>query len=439
MNILSIISIVIYTSFCIGAVQMLTAERKSVLNISASIVLLSLGWWSFCNSYFFASATSEQALFWHKLGSIGWCGFVAFTAYYFYALTNYNQKIMAWWKQILFFIPAVILIIRNLSGTTTSLAQRIIPSINGWGWTYENSIDSFWLWAYLIYVVVYFGIAFYLLYQWGKLVKHKMKREMAIRFIVLDVLTIFFGVVTDVILPLTWPSIPAMASIGTAFFGIGYFAVIYRQDVFNINLVISSDDILQVSNNSIFVIDENKEILKYNNAVTHLLDYNKWELIGTDFMKLIIGTLDFSQLDSNEDLINTEVKMQCKKGRIKDVLISASIAKDQRHNFLCVIISCQDVSKQKRTQAELEIEREKYHRLANDYQRLAYYDPLTNLPNRRQFFDVLMNFEQMYQKEKKDFAVFVLDLDNFKLINDTYGHAVGDELLKATAKKLQIC
>ncbi|MEG2377349.1 MAG: diguanylate cyclase [Clostridia bacterium] len=439
MNVLSALSIIIFTSFFIGAWNVMTAERKSVLNISACAVLLSLGWWSFCNAFFFAAVTREEAWFWHKLGAIGWCSFAALTAYYFFALINSDKRTIAWWKKLLFFLPAIVLMVKNLLGETTSLAENLIQSINGWGWTYVNSLDSFWLWAFLIYVMLYFGVALHFLYKWSKASNHKMKKEMAIGLIVIDIITISFGVITDVILPLTYPIVPALASVGTAFFGLGYFLIIYRHDVFNINLLISSDDILQISNNSIFVMDENREILKCNNAVESLLGYNKNELIGVDFMSLAVEKMAFNQLYFDGNLINDEAKLRCKNGAVKDVLVSASIAKDKHHSFLCVIISCQDVSKQKKIQGELEIEREKYKKLADDYQKLADYDPLTNLPNRRRFFDVLKDFEKCYREEKMDFAVIFMDLDNFKHTNDIYGHEGGDEFLKATANKLKSC
>ncbi|MEG1989345.1 MAG: sensor domain-containing diguanylate cyclase, partial [Oscillibacter sp.] len=306
-------------------------------------------------------------------------------------------------------------------------------------WTYQNSVTSFWLWAYLCYVAVYFGFAFYLLYQWSKSVKHKMKREMALWFIALDAITILCGVVTDVILPLTTPVLPALASVATAVFGIGYFLIIYRHDLFNINLVLSSDDILQISNNSIFVMDETQELLRCNPAVGKLLGYPPNELMGANFADLAAEPIDFKPLFSGGDLMDVEARLQCRDGSVKDVLLSASVAKDKRNSFLCIIISCQDVSKQKKIQEELALEREKYKHLAADYQQLAYFDPLTGLPNRRHFFDTLSAFEARYQTNQQDFAVIFLDLDNFKQANDLYGHKGGDELLIAAANKLRAC
>ncbi|MEG0770326.1 MAG: diguanylate cyclase [Clostridia bacterium] len=438
MNLLSIISIIIYTSFFIGAWRILTAERKTVLNVSACATLLSLGFWSFCNSFFFSAPNVEQAFMWHRISSIGWCSFVALTAYYFISLTKEKNKKVAWWKNVLFFTPTVILIIKNLFGKTTSLAQSIIPSESGFGYTYQNSITSFWLWAYLIYVAFYFGIIFYLLTKWAKSVKHRMKKDMAIGFIILDLTTVLFGVITDVILPLTNPVLPALASIGTALFGIGYFGIIYKHDVFNINLVISSEDILKTSNNPIFVADENGEILKCNKSASELLGYNKTELIGELFSDIMLNPIDFRSMQSPGELLNIDSKMRCKDGTIRDVLVSSSSATDKHNNFLCSIVTCQDVTKQKNIQQELFFEQEKYKELANDYQRLANFDALTSLPNRRYFFEALNEFEELYNREKKDFAVLFMDLDNFKHINDIYGHKAGDDLLIEAANKLKI-
>ncbi len=66
-------------------------------------------------------------------------------------------------------------------------------------------------------------------------------------------------------------------------------------------------------------------------------------------------------------------------------------------------------------------------------QRLAYTDPLTGLPNRAQFGRVLADFES---GNSLPWALLLLDLDNLKLVNDTFGHAAGDDLIKIVAERL---
>lgn len=61
-------------------------------------------------------------------------------------------------------------------------------------------------------------------------------------------------------------------------------------------------------------------------------------------------------------------------------------------------------------------------------------DPLTGLHNRRYIDDLSKKLFHIAKRTKKDLSVMMLDIDNFKNINDTYGHTVGDEVLKVIAK-----
>jgi diguanylate cyclase (GGDEF)-like protein len=70
---------------------------------------------------------------------------------------------------------------------------------------------------------------------------------------------------------------------------------------------------------------------------------------------------------------------------------------------------------------------------------LAFYDPLTQLPNRRLLSDRLNQAMAASKRSACYGAVMFLDLDNFKLLNDTQGHVVGDLLLVEAAKRLKSC
>jgi diguanylate cyclase (GGDEF)-like protein len=75
----------------------------------------------------------------------------------------------------------------------------------------------------------------------------------------------------------------------------------------------------------------------------------------------------------------------------------------------------------------------------NKILRLAYYDNLTELPNRAFFMTRIEQGLALAQKYNRSLAVLFLDLDNFKRINDTLGHNVGDELLRTVARRISHC
>jgi diguanylate cyclase (GGDEF)-like protein len=74
-----------------------------------------------------------------------------------------------------------------------------------------------------------------------------------------------------------------------------------------------------------------------------------------------------------------------------------------------------------------------------EIERLAYYDPLTNLPNRRLLMDRLLKAQEKSFRNKTNGALLFIDLDNFKAINDTKGHHVGDQLLQMVSHRILGC
>lgn len=88
-----------------------------------------------------------------------------------------------------------------------------------------------------------------------------------------------------------------------------------------------------------------------------------------------------------------------------------------------VMISIRDVGERKRQQARIEY--------------LAYHDPLTDLPNRRKLWAVAETVFVADRRKRETPALIYLDLDNFKVVNDTLGHQVGDELLRQIALRIK--
>jgi diguanylate cyclase (GGDEF)-like protein len=109
------------------------------------------------------------------------------------------------------------------------------------------------------------------------------------------------------------------------------------------------------------------------------------------------------------------------------------------HTALSTLNSELELRVMKRT-AQLQAETAQRYEVQQELLHLALHDPLTGLPNRTYFSDFLREvLAQAHQQPHYRFAVFYLDCDRFKMVNDSLGHALGDQLLIAVAERLQDC
>lgn len=112
-----------------------------------------------------------------------------------------------------------------------------------------------------------------------------------------------------------------------------------------------------------------------------------------------------------------------KNGQIYWCLQSISPVKNESGEITHFVSVTEDISERKHSESVI--------------RHLAFYDPLTELPNRTLFRDRLEQAAAFAQRNERLFAVMYLDLDRFKTINDTLGHPVGDLLLKAVAERMR--
>jgi diguanylate cyclase (GGDEF)-like protein len=114
-----------------------------------------------------------------------------------------------------------------------------------------------------------------------------------------------------------------------------------------------------------------------------------------------------------------------KNGERFPVVVVASTVTNELGEAVSFVATVTDITERKRTQDQI--------------YRLAFYDPLTNLPNRRLLTDRMSQTLAACKRSGKFAALIVLDLDNFKPLNDTYGHAAGDLLLIEVAQRIKAC
>lgn len=121
----------------------------------------------------------------------------------------------------------------------------------------------------------------------------------------------------------------------------------------------------------------------------------------------------------------SEFRFLLANGTIRYIESSGGLVKNSKGEPAFVVVVSHDITERKRIEDEV--------------QHLAYFDHLTQLPNRRLFNDRTLQVMAASKRSGRFGAVIFIDLDNFKPINDEYGHSVGDLLLVEVANRLKSC
>lgn len=193
------------------------------------------------------------------------------------------------------------------------------------------------------------------------------------------------------------------------------------------NLDLSSS-IIQNATEGILLTDKKGRVVSINKAFTSIFGYRLTEVIGKpiSFFRSSQHSKDFydsiTQQVKNYSLWQGEVYNLRKSGEIFPSWVSIQPSKDSAGQITNFIFYIRDISEIKFIETNL--------------RQIAFQDPLTNLPNRSQFHSRLTHALDTAKRNNQQVVVLYLDLDRFKVINDTYGHEKGDLLLKMVSDRL---
>ena len=226
------------------------------------------------------------------------------------------------------------------------------------------------------------------------------------------------------------------------------------------------ENLLLEMGEGVLVLDNNKKIRFVNRSLLEMLGYSEREINNIDLLKLFTPSDREKVLKILEECLKGKNKCKgrtsivSKDGREIPVLCSIRLLKidEKETNYLLVFTDLTEIAKRekeledaleeiktlneelnKRSQqleialASLDMKLFETERAKEEAERLAITDPLTSLLNRR-FLEEKLSNELIRAKAYNNYLSIVMaDIDHFKRINDTYGHKVGDEVLKALA------
>jgi diguanylate cyclase (GGDEF)-like protein/PAS domain S-box-containing protein len=172
--------------------------------------------------------------------------------------------------------------------------------------------------------------------------------------------------------------------------------------------------------------DLNGRVINVNSAVESITGAPVREVIGRTFDDFIVSddldkVWEYFHRAVKGEILSHEVSIVTRLGKILNfTFTNVPIVVNQE--IVGVYVIAKDITEKKRAEATI------LH--------MAYHDSLTDLPNRRLFKERLEKALKLAKRDQHQVAVMFLDLDRFKMINDTFGHALGDEILKQVSDRL---
>ena len=198
------------------------------------------------------------------------------------------------------------------------------------------------------------------------------------------------------------------------------------------NRLAFTEQVIATAGEALVIFNRKHKVLSVNQAFTRMTGFSRQHLLkladagasesgllahpDEAFFRNVLQTL------KQEDRWTGEVALRRRSGEQFAANVSLSVIRGNGGTLTHYAMFFSDLSHMKRSHEELRY--------------LATHDNLTDLPNRRLLMDRLEQGVQRAKRSNRQLAVFFIDLDNFKMINDTMGHHFGDDLLKEIARRL---
>jgi len=418
-------------------VYIVRLRRMDSLKATAILVNLCFAYWSFCYIFFYGAPDAETAWFWHRISSFGWISFCAIAVHFFHILSKEGRARLSWRLLVVLYGVPVILLADALFGASTPVAKGVIRSTSGSGWTYVSNYDSPWFWSYIAYIVVFFTVGLGRAKRWARESPNPRHRHQVAAIVWLDIVVIAIASVSDLVAPylgLGWQPVATLLVDGWM---VGFIYIIRKYKLMHIYEAASPDLILATIIDPVLLLDRDGVVQACNEGCAALfkapVDMIKGQPLSRFFASGRYSPENLEHLFEKKRIDHLELDLVDAEGRPMSVLGSFSVAETKLDGVIGIVANLHDIGELKRTQRVLSEKEADARRLADELYRIAHYDSLTGLPNRRLFFQRLG--EAIATKGAADSSLLVAytDLDGFKAVNDRWGHEIGDKLLGRVA------
>lgn len=432
-------------------------DSKNKLNKIFFVLCINLALWAFLFALKNSSIDAKMVSFFQAYSTFFWAPVFCLLLHFIIVLTGKESFFKNRFVYMIFYFPTLLTIFLYFFQPLTT--QEFVKTNLGWINVAASNRGFFWINFSNVYYSAYMIAVIFLLFKWWKNTKMIREEKQAKLILITMFITIISSLITDIVFPLLGIHIiPYIGVILVIIPIIGIWYSIKKYKLMDLSPENVALEVLKIMNEGLIIVNHAGIIMDINNGALKLLGYEKKQLKGKSLSNLFSETAELSKL-INCSSFETEI-LQSNNNKLS-ILLSSSILKDEWGDSLGYVGIFQNISEIKLVQKKLiesydkleikviertselsktnnKLENEINIRIAMEQKikKLAYYDFLTGLPNKRLFNDTLNQCILDAVQNEKTLGVLFLDLDSFKKVNDTLGHARGDELLKIISKKL---
>ena len=200
---------------------------------------------------------------------------------------------------------------------------------------------------------------------------------------------------------------------------------------------VAHDSVIKQFQDGMIVLDIKDRVVEINQNALKLLHLSNKSPLGEDYQTLFPWKIDLTKMALFHQPV--EFCFDQDKKIFYDLLVSNLV--DNHAAIVGRLLILRNVSYRKQTELQLKQANENLHYQINEINHLqemleeqATHDPLTNLHNRR-LMDEMLSQQLLQSKQlERSYSIIVMDIDHFKVVNDEYGHQIGDQILQSLGK-----
>ncbi len=412
--------------YLLSGVFVLRMRPKSPVNRLFAALCLLFGAWSFL--YLMAQGADDiaGAWRWYTVSSFSWIAAPAALLHFMLLLSRQGRNgDRQGWLYVALYVPSAVFAARMMTGTL------IVAGFEraSFGWREIYAPLSPWSSCYFIYASLYVFGGLVILFRRGMAEDHPAMKKQALLIAASGIIASLLIFLFNFLLPYAGAvRVPSLAPILILIWMAGVLIAIVRYRLMRLSPNLDLNSILDTMADSMILFDWDKKIINANPAALRLLGPADRLAEGTPASEIFLENEAFQEI-SRESLTrekpvhDIDIHGITSGGDRVMLSLSASAAYDKFGYPVGFVTVFRNISELKQAEEKLRF--------------MATHDALTGLPNRLLLIDRFAQSANRAVRFNSLIALMLVDLDNFKTVNDTYGHGVGDLLLADVTARIK--